>query len=215
MADAPPGYVRASSAVERLDVHLLLAGDDGRQVLVAVTPTDLLPDVRLAPLIAAAALFSGCMAGDSPILPQADTPVFRPEVFFDGPSHGDPVLRIRTKGTQQLRVQSMGTAQADGTFRLDQTITYPDGHATERRWVMQALGGGRYTSTLTPDATGPVTAYSEGNRFHIRYPMGRMTTMEQTLALHPDGQVADNVATVRMGGMVIARITETITRGVE
>ncbi len=171
--------------------------------------------MRLALLVVATALVAGCMPGAAPITPQADTPVFRPEVFFDGPSHGNPVLKIRMKAPQQLHVRSTGTPQADSTFRLDQTISYPDGHAVERTWIMQALGGGRYSSTLTPDATGPVEAYTEGNRFHIRYPMGRTTTMEQTLSLHPDGQVADNVATVRMGGMVVARITETITRGAE
>lgn len=170
--------------------------------------------MRLA-LFLAAAMLAGCMPGASPLAPQAETPVFRPEVFFAGPSHGDPVLTIRMKAPQQLRVRSTGTPQADGTFRLDQTITYPDGHAAERTWIMQALGDGRYSSTLTPDASGPVTAYAEGNRFHIRYPMSRTTTMEQTLALHPDGQAADNVATVRMMGVVVARIRETITRGAE
>lgn len=171
--------------------------------------------VRLALILASTALLAGCMPASGPLAPQADAPVFRPEVFFDGPSHGDPVLKIRMKAPQQLRVQSRGTPQADGTFRLDQTISYPDGHTNERTWTMRALGDGRYTSTLTPDATGPVEAYTDGNRFHIRYPMGRTTTMEQTLSLRPGGEVADNVATVRMMGVVVARINETITRGAE
>ncbi len=170
--------------------------------------------MRLA-LLLASVLIAGCMPGSAPLTPLAPAPVFRPEAFFDGPSHGDPVLKIRTKAPQQLHVRSTGTPQADGTFRLEQAISYPDGHANTRTWIMQPLGGGRYSATLTPDATGPVEAYTEGNRFHIRYPMGRMTTMEQTLALHADGQVADNVATVRILGVVIARITETITRGAE
>lgn len=160
----------------------------------------------------AAVLLSGCLPASAPIPGQASEPAFRPEVFFAGPSHGDPVLSIRTKADQQLHVQSVGAAQPDGSFRLDQHITYPDGRAEDRTWVMTPLGGGRYATTLTPDASGPVDVRAEGNRFTIRYHMSRMTTMDQTITLRPGGQVADNVATVRMMGMPVARITEVITR---
>jgi hypothetical protein len=133
-------------------------------------------------------------------------------VFFAGRSTGDPVVAIRTRGAQRLRVESVGALGADGVFRLDQTISYPDGHTAVRTWTMRPGGAGRYTATLTPDARGPVEVWTEGPRLRIRYRMGRTTTMDQTLALRPGGQVADNVATVRMMGIPIARITETITR---
>lgn len=138
--------------------------------------------------------------------------MFRPEVFFAGPSHGDPVLKVRTKAPQQLHVESRGEAQPDGTFRLDQTVTHPDGRADERTWIMRPLGGGRYAATLTPDASGLVEAEVDGNTFRIRYPMGGGLQMEQQIVLREGGQVADNVATVRMMGIPIARLTETITR---
>ena len=160
----------------------------------------------------AAVLLSGCLPASAPIPAAAPEPLFRPEVFFAGRSHGDPVLSIRMKGTQQLHVESRGASQADGTFRLDQHVTYPDGRAENRTWTMTPLGGGRYAVTLTPDARGPVDVRAEGNRFRIRYRMSRTMTMEQTITLRPGGQEADNVATVRMVGIPVARITEVITR---
>ena len=202
---------------EARGVHLLLLEDDERNSLRGEPPPvhRSLLAVRSVLLVAIVVLLAGCIPSAGPLTPAAAEPVFRPEVFFAGPSHGDPILKIRTKAPQQLHVQSRGTPQADGTFRLDQTITRPDGHADERTWIMQALGGGRYSATLTPDASGSVEAYAEGNRFHIHYRMGRFTTMDQTLSLHPGGQVADNVATVRALGIPIARLTETIARGAE
>ena len=168
--------------------------------------------MRLA-LLSAVVLLAGCLPASAPLPAPASEPAFRPEVFFAGPSHGDPVLTIRTKRPQQLHVRSYGAAQPDGSFRLDQRITYPDGRAESRTWTMTALGGGRYAATLTPDARGPVDVRAEGNRFTIRYRMGRATTMEQTITLRPGGQAADNVATVRMLGLPVARLREVITRG--
>lgn len=161
----------------------------------------------------AAALLAGCLPAAAPVSAPASAPAFRPEVFFDGPTHGDPVLSVRTKGAQRLRVESIGTAQPDGSFRLDQHIAFPDGRTADRTWTMTPLGGGRYAATLTPDALGPVDIRTEGNRMHIRYRMGRMTTMAQTLTLRPGGQVADNEATVRIAGIPVARLVEVIARG--
>lgn len=158
-------------------------------------------------------LVCGCLPTTAPLPEPRAEPAFRPEVFFAGRSSGDPILAIRTKSPQNLRVESFGETQPDGTFRLDQTITYPDGHDETRTWVMTPLGDGRYSATLTPDATGAVEVTADGNRLHIRYPMSGGLRMDQTLALRPDGQVADNVATVRwMGMMPVARLVETITR---
>ena len=157
-------------------------------------------------------LLSGCLPASAPLEAPRGEPAFRPEAFFNGHSHGDPTLKVRLKATQTLHVESHGATQADGTFRLDQTISYPDGHADARTWIWRPLGDGRYTATLTPDATGPVEARIDGNTLTLRYPMRGGLRMEQTLRLHPGGQVADNVATVRWHGLGVARLTETIVR---
>ena len=161
---------------------------------------------------ALALVLSGCLPASAPLEAPRSEPAFRPEAFFAGHSHGDPTLKIRMRSTQRLKVESLGEEQANGTFRLHQTITYPDGHADERTWTWTPLGDGRYAATLTPDATGPVEAHVDGNTLTLRYPMGGGMRMDQTLRLHPDGQSADNVATVRWHGMAVARLTETIVR---
>ena len=166
------------------------------------------PACLLAAILAAALV--GCLPGPALL---ADGPDFRPETFFAGRPTGDVRLTIRMRAPQRLRVESVGAAQADGAFRLDQTITYPDGHSDRRTWTMRALGDGRYASTLTPDARGAVRVEAAGRALRIRYRMGRMTTMDQTLSLHAGGQTASNVATVRMMGVPVARLTEVITRG--
>ena len=171
---------------------------------------------RTAALLAAlvaATLSAGCLPASAPIRASAaEAPAFLPEVFFAGRTEGRGVLTIRGKRPGAIRVESRGAAESDGGFRLDQTITFADGRVSRRTWHMRALGGGRYASTLTPDARGSVEAEASGSRFHIRYRMGRATVMDQTLTLRPGGQVADNVATVRMMGVPWARLTETITR---
>ena len=169
------------------------------------------PVCLLAALLAAG--LAGCLPGPALLADVPDAPAFRPETFFAGRTTGDVHLTIRTRAPQRLRVESVGVAQADGTFRLDQAITYPDGHVDRRTWTMRRLGDGRYASTLTPDARGEVRVEAAGRALRIRYRMGRVTTMDQTLALREGGQTADNVATVRMLGVPVARLTETITRG--
>lgn len=164
-------------------------------------------------LLALTVLLAGCLPAEGLLPAPRDEPAFVPEAFFAGRSHGDPTLTIRTKAPQQMRVESVGAGQPDGSFRLDQTITYPDGHAEARTWTMTRLGDGRYSATLTPDATGPVEVTAEGNRFYIRYPMKGGLRMDQTLSLRPGGQVADNVATVTWRGLIpVARLAETISR---
>ena len=176
--------------------------------------------MRLAVLLAALAALGGCLPAATPLAAGGaaagdaggGAPAFRPEAFFAGRTTGDAHLTIRMRAAQRLRVESVGAAQPDGSFRLDQTIAYPDGHADRRTWTMRSLGAGRYESTLTPDARGEVRVEAQGSTLRIRYRMGRTTTMDQTLALRPGGQAADNVATVRMMGVPIARLTEVITR---
>jgi hypothetical protein len=171
----------------------------------------------LAPLVAAVFALgiagSGCLAGH-PLLTAPAAPVFRPEGFFDGPSHGTGAVRIRTRRTQPLRVDSHGAAQPDGSFRLDQTITIGDAapRTRTRTWTMTRTADGGYVSTLT-DARGPVEVTAHGAELRIHYRMGTVTTMDQRIVLRPDGQSALNVATVRMMGVPVARLEEVIERG--
>lgn len=138
-------------------------------------------------------------------------PPFRPEVFFDGRTEGLGTLRVRAGGAEVVRVESVGAAQEDGAFRLDQIVTRGDGEPTTRTWLLRLTSPTTYTGTLT-DASGEVRAEVDGSVLRIRYPMGTATTMRQTLYLQPGGDVALNLATVSVLGVPVARLEEQIRR---
>nr|MDQ2734782.1 DUF3833 family protein [Pseudomonadota bacterium] len=78
--------------------------------------------------------------------------------------------------------------------------------------VMKRVDDHRYTGTLT-DASGAIDAEAWGDLLHIRYPMAKPFggEMEQWLYLQPDGRTVMNEATVRVLGLVVARLSERIT----
>lgn len=152
----------------------------------------------------------GCLAGPPRLGEPADTPVFRPEVFFDGATHGTGTLTIRMRGTRPVSVESQGEMLPDRTFRLVQTIRLGDDDPYDRTWIFRRDGSG-YAATLT-EAEGPVEVEIDGNSLHIYYRTGRMTSIEQTLRLQPGGQVALNQLTARMMGIPVAQIEEEIYR---
>ncbi|MDQ6737211.1 MAG: DUF3833 domain-containing protein [Gemmatimonadota bacterium] len=140
------------------------------------------------------------------------TPEFRPERFFEGATHGDGILVQRFKPDRKVSVEGRGTMLADGSFRLDQSVTYADGSKEERSWTMKQTGNHTYTATLS-DASGPVTGNTEGNLFRLRYLLRQPAVyMDQELFLQPDGKTVLNVATVTVLGIPWARLSETITR---
>lgn len=141
-------------------------------------------------------------------------PAMRPELFFAGSTTSSGVLEDASGApTRRLHVRGTGAAQPDGSFRLDQSITFDTDPPTQRSWSLRPVDAHRYTGTLT-DAAGPVEAEAFGDVFHLRYPMrspagGRM---EQWLYLQPDGRTVVNEAIVRLLGVVVAHLSERITR---
>ncbi len=155
---------------------------------------------------------SGCLGGFRVAETPASAPAFRPERFFDGATHGEGVLAVRGKADRPFTVSGAGHTESDGTFVLDQTIRYADGAVETRSFRVRPLDEHEYTGTLT-GASGPVSARAEGNGFHVRYTVRRpAVTMEQWIYLQPDGRTALNRATVRVLGIPVARLSETISR---
>ena len=139
-------------------------------------------------------------------------PLFDPATFFSGRTHGAGTVEVRWGAVRVFRVEGTGRRAPDGTFRLDQTITFADNTVEARTWRMRRVSAGRFTATLS-DAKGEVTAESSGNLFHLRYLLRQPAMyMEQWLYLKPDGQSAENLAQVTVMGVPWARLTETITR---
>ena len=173
--------------------------------------------MRCRPPHAAILLALGLTACADTLPPSAfetDRPVMRPEGFFAGSTASTGVLEDRGGApTKRFHVEGTGSLLADGTFQLDQTISFEQEAPTTRRWLLQRVDGHHYSGSLT-DASGPVTAEAYGNLFHVAYPMKQPVAgrIEQWLYLQPDGRTVTNEATVRLLGIVVARLSERITR---
>lgn len=155
---------------------------------------------------------SGCLGGFRVAETPARTPLFRPERFFAGATSGEGILSVRGKADRPFHVASTGHGESDGTFVLDQTITYADGLVERRSFRMRRVDEHLYTGRLT-SASGTVSARAEGNSFHLRYTIRKpAVTMEQWIYLQPDGRSSLNRATVRVLGFPVAHLSETITR---
>ena len=164
-------------------------------------------------LVLLAACLSGCAPTLAPSSFDGGTLQLRPEIFFAGATSSSGVLENRSGApTRRLHVKGTGLAQPDGSFRLEQSITFDQDAPRTRTWVMRRVDSHHYTGTLT-DASGAVEAEAYGDLFHLRYPMKNPFGghMEQWMYLQPDGYTVVNQATIRVFGIVVAHLSERIT----
>ncbi len=159
---------------------------------------------------------SGCAATLPPAAFANGGPAMRPEIFFAGTTSSSGVLENRSGApTRLFQVEGVGKTLPDGSFRLDQRISFEHEAPETRSWVMRRLDSHSYTATLS-DASGPAEGEAYGNLLHLRYPMKRPFggEMEQWLYLQPDGCTVMNEATVSVFGIVVAHLSERISRAV-
>lgn len=136
---------------------------------------------------------------------------FTPHNGFNGHSQGDGTLRLLMGKQRHFHVESHGYDQPDGTFRLDQTVTFDGKPSQERFWIIKTIRQDHYTAILS-DASGPVSGFSEGSRLLLEYPVKGPLIMHQTLELMPDGMTIDNVGKITLLGIPVGRLHETIVR---
>ncbi len=136
---------------------------------------------------------------------------FTPRHGFGGASEGDGTLTFLLGKPQPFHVESRGTQQADGTFRLEQTISFQGKSSKHRVWIMTEVRPNHYAATLS-DAAGPVTATTSGQRLSLQYRAEGPLVMHQTLELMADGKTIDNVGVITLLGIPVGHLHETITR---
>ncbi|MEO6365525.1 MAG: DUF3833 family protein [Luteimonas sp.] len=155
------------------------------------------------PILLAALLASPVTQSGTPANP------FVPEQVFAGRSEGKGTLTLLGKA-RAFTVESLGTTVASGQLKLEQSVRFEGKPARSRTWLITQTTPGHYTATLT-DAAGPVVGRSEGNRLSLRYPLTRWgLVMHQTLDLSSDGQTLDNHGSIRLMGIPIGELDETI-----
>ncbi len=158
-------------------------------------------------------VLSACLSGFDGSVPTTAAPPFRPEQFFAGPTHGRGLLATRFKADRPFHVTGSGRVESDGTFVLDQTITYADGATDTRSFRIHRVNEHDYKGTLS-GVSGPVSGRASGNTLHLTYTIRKPgITMDQWIYLQPDGRTALNRATVRILGVPVAHLSEIITRG--
>jgi hypothetical protein len=156
----------------------------------------------------------GCAPALQPSAFERSDPLMQPEIFFAGATNSSGVLENRSGApTRRFHVKGSGLALPDGSFRLKQSVVFDQDPPEMRIWVLSRLDAHNYTATLT-DASGAVEGEAYGDLFHLRYPMKTPFggQMEQWMYLQPDGRTVMNEATVRLFGVVVAHLSERITR---
>lgn len=153
----------------------------------------------------------GALIVGDPVFAAGPQSEFTPRNGFGGASEGDGTLTFLMGKPQPFHVESRGTQQADGTFRLEQTISFQGKPPRDRVWIMTEASPNRYTATLS-DAAGPVTATTSGPRLSLQYRAKGPLVMHQELKLMPDGKTIDNVGVITLLGIPVGHLHETITR---
>jgi hypothetical protein len=150
------------------------------------------------------------IAGCSVAAP-ARPPSFDPLDFFTGVSRGEGTLKVLTRPSVAIRVESNGRPDGKGGITIDQTIHEGNKPARDRRWVLRPTSPTTMTGTIT-DNPGPVSGRLDGNRLLLNYTMKGGLKAEQVLTIQPGGRSMTNRMTVRKFGVPVAHLNEVITK---
>ena len=148
----------------------------------------------------------------SPLL-AAEPLEFTPQNGFAGESEGNGTLRLLLGKPRAFHVTSHGRIQNDGTFRLDQIITFKGKAPQERFWILTKTNNNNYSATLS-DASGLVKGVTSGTHLSLKYRIKGPLMMHQELELSSDGKSIDNIGVIKLLGIPVGRLRETITRKV-
>ena len=136
---------------------------------------------------------------------------FTPQNGFAGESEGNGTLKFFFGKPRPFHVESHGSAQSDGTFRLEQTVTFEGKPPENRVWILTAVSPDHYSATLS-DAAGAVTGSTSGAHLSSQYRVNGPFFVYQELQLMPDGKTIDNVGFITLLGIAVGHLHETITR---
>lgn len=154
---------------------------------------------------------AACVSAPSIDRLAAPAPVFAPDRFFVGETHGEGVLRVALRAPVRTIVDGDGRIERDGTLVLTQRVQQGDKPVRQRHWRIHSDGAGRYSGSLTV-AEGMVTGITRGNLLHLSFRIKGGLSVQQELFLASDGQSARNRMTVSKLGVAVAALDERIVR---
>jgi hypothetical protein len=138
---------------------------------------------------------------------------FTPQNGFGGESEGNGVLKLFLGKARSFHVDSHGSEQSDGTFRLEQRVTIQGKPPQDRVWIIATISANHYSAALS-DAAGVVTGSTSGPRLSLQYRVKGPLVVHQELKLLPDGKTIDSVGAITLLGIPVGHLHETITRTV-
>jgi hypothetical protein len=150
--------------------------------------------------LAAAALMALALSAQA----SAQKPRLDMVAFFSGRTEADNILRVVFKAATSLNVQCIGKVEGK-QFVMIETVHEGVKPARQRKWVIQEIGPGHYSGSMT-EAVGPVDVKVSGDTAQVRYTMNGGLDVAQTLVLQPDGGTLLNHIAVHKFGLRFARV---------
>ena len=154
-------------------------------------------------------LVAGAVAG--PLFADEQSIDFTPQNGFSGESEGQGSLKLFLGKPRAFHVESRGSEQSDGTFRLDQTVTFQGEAPQQRFWILSTTSHNHYSATLS-DAAGPVEGVTSGSHLSLHYRVKGPLVVHQELELSADGRTIDNMGVITLLGIPVGHLHETIAR---
>jgi hypothetical protein len=124
--------------------------------------------------------------------------------FFTGRTEADNILRVVFKPATSLNVQCIGKVEGR-QFVMIETVHEGTKPARQRKWVIQEVGPGHYSGSMT-EAEGPVDVKVSGDTAQIHYVMKGGLDVAQTLVLQADGRTMLNHIAVHKFGLRFAKV---------
>jgi hypothetical protein len=135
---------------------------------------------------------------------------FNPTDFFRGHTHGVGTLRVIFQSPKRMEVDSLGTAEKDGSLVLRQVIHEPGKDPRTRYWRLRQTAPNRFEGTLT-DAAGPVRVDVTAKGVRIRYTAPNHLNFDQLLQPVGPAEVHNHMRVKRFG-ITVARFEEVIRK---
>jgi len=135
---------------------------------------------------------------------------FNPVDFFRGRTHGDGTLKVIFQAPKQIKVDSMGRSEKDGSLLLEQVIREPGKAPRTRYWRLRETAPNRFEGTLT-DAAGPVRVEVAKDSVRIRYRGKDNLNFDQLLTPAGPREVRNRMRVKRFG-IVVAHFDEMIRK---
>ena len=168
------------------------------------------------------ALVVGLTTGCSSLKPRdfaGAKSVFKPDEYFLGQVRSWGVTENRSgEPRSRFTTESIGTREASGDVKIEQTFHFDDGRTQRRVWQVHRIDEHRYEATAN-DVVGKARGEADGNAFRWEYTIAvkpgnglSHVHLRQWMYLPEGTETMFTRVEVRKFGVVLQRITESFRK---